>query len=196
MVHYIRFLTAPKLHAVGVIKVLITITTDLGDDFFHCDRPLRAGLFSNSSNTTELLQSRSILWKAGMRVLWVEIFAHVSPGLRLRVEAESEAKTTCSDTIALDRMPLVIGCCSNLDPLQESGVCGRSERSLLLQPENCLRIDEDIGESIARHVWWVSYLITIESLTVIGMLELPSLLSLRIYDIETLSQGRRRSAIF
>ena len=153
MVHYIRFLKAPKLHAVGVIRALITITTDLGDDFFPCDQNLRAGLVPNNSHTTELLQSRSILWKGGMRVLWVELFAHVSPGLRLRVEAESEAKTTCSDIIALDQMPLVIGCCSSLGPLQDSGVSGRSERSLLLQSENCLKIDEDIGESIARHVW-------------------------------------------
>ena len=155
MVHYIRFLKAPKLHAVGLIKALITITTDLGDDFFPYDQTLRACLVSNRSNTTELLQSRGIFWKNGMRVLWVETTAeHVPPGLRLRVEAESEATKRCSDTISLEQMPPVIGCtCSILDPLQDSGVCGRSERSLLLQSDNCLKIDEDIGESIARHVW-------------------------------------------
>ena len=143
------------MHAVGVIKALITITTDLGDDFFPYDQTLRAGLVSNSSKSTELLQSRSILWKGGMRVLWVELTTeHVSPGLRLRVEVGSEVKKKCSDSIALEQMPLVIGCtCSILNSLQDPGVCGRSERSLLLQSENCLKIDEDIGESIARHVW-------------------------------------------
>ena len=155
MVHYIRFLKAPRLLAVGVIKALITITTDLGDDFFPHDQTLRAGLVSNSGNTAELLQSRGILWKAGMRVFWVELTTkHVSPGSRLRVEAASEPKKPCSDTISVERMPLVIGCtCGILDPLEKSGFWGRSERSLLLQSDNCLKIDEDIGESIARHVW-------------------------------------------
>lgn len=160
MVHYIRFLKAPKLHNVGgsraLVKALITITTDLGDDFLPCDLALKAGLIQGDSNTSELIQCRNVLWRSGMRVLWIEVAGEqISSASRLQViGARSCEKEQFSDSIAFKRIPFVIGCSSSIvDPLRDAEHCGRSERNLLLQPGNCLRVDEDIGESIARHVW-------------------------------------------
>ena len=159
MVHYIRFLKAPRLQEVcgsrAVVKSLITITTDLGDDFFPCDLALKAGFIPNDAARSGLIRCCDILWRAGMRVLWVEVVGEqITPNTKLRViEAGSNARGQLNDTIVLEQMPLVIGCTSSILALHDVGASFRSERSLQLQPGKPLWIEEDIGDSIARHVW-------------------------------------------
>ena len=161
MVHYVRFLKPPRLHKIGdsqsLIKALITITTDLGEEFYPFDFALKADLWSEKDGASKPLETSNIQWNSGMRVLWVEVATAVHASLEwsLRVfSAESSTGSHDGDSIALERLPLVLGCsCKIDDPLRGPGGYGRSERRFILQPGNCLRIYEDIGESIARHIW-------------------------------------------
>ena len=91
-----------------------------------------------------------------MRVLWVEIeTVHASLEQKLQITmARSSEDGHCSDAIAMNHIPVVVGCICEIDDQQQgTGGCGRSERLFLLLPGNRLRIDEDFGESIARHIW-------------------------------------------
>ena len=160
MVHYIRFLKPPRLQksreAHSLVKALITITNDLGDEIYPTELALRADLVLGVENHAQSQWSRDISWKAGMRVLWVEIpTKNASPELELRItEARSGKNGQRSATIDLEHMPSVSGCvCKIDDPLRHLESCGRSERRFLLQAGNYLRIAEDIGNSIARHIW-------------------------------------------
>lgn len=159
MVHYIRFLKAPRLQEVrgssAVVKSLITITTDLGDDFFPSDLALNAGFVPEDATRSGLIRCCNILWKGGMRVLWIEaVGEQVTPETKLRViEARSNAREQLNDTIVLEQMPPVIGCTSGILALDDVGAGLRSERNLQLQPGKFLWIEEDMGDSIARHVW-------------------------------------------
>ena len=161
MVHYIRFLKPPRLQksrdSQSLVKALITITNDLGDEIYPANFALEADLVSGVKDHTQPHNTRDVSWKAGMRVLWIEIpTKDASPELELRItEAISGRNRQCSAAVDLEHMPSVVSCaCKIDDPLRGSPQdCGRSERRLLLQAGNCLRIEEDIGDSIARHVW-------------------------------------------
>lgn len=157
MIHYIRILKPPTLYRIGgsrgVIKALITITNDLGDEFCPFDVALKADLVSEEGGAS--IEPHSIPWKSGMRVLWVEMATeHVflEPSLRV-FDTASSTDGHCSDPIALGRMPLIVGCSCKIDDALQGRGCRRSERRFLLQPGDYLRIDEDIGDSIARHIW-------------------------------------------
>ena len=160
MVHYTRFLKPPRLQksrdSQSLVKALITITNDLGDEIYPANLGLRADLVSGVNDHAQPHYTRDIPWKAGMRVLWIEIpTKSASPELELRItEAISGRNRQCSAAIDLEHMPSVVSCaCKVDDPLRGPEGCGRSERRLLLQAGNCLRIEEDIGDSIARHIW-------------------------------------------
>lgn len=160
MVHYIRFLKPPRLQksreSHSVVKALITITNDLGDELYPADLALKADLVSGVENHAQSHWSREISWKAGMRVLWVEIpTTNASPDLEFRItEARSGKNKQCSAAIDLENMPSVVSCGYKIDdPLRGPEGCGRSERRFLLQAGNYLRVEEDIGDSIARHIW-------------------------------------------
>ena len=139
MVHYIRFLKPPKLHkesgSRATVKTLITVTTDLGDDFFPSNLDLTAVLVQSDDRVCESSGCCKVIWKGGARVLWVEVAAErISSESRLRVTvAEPGGGEQCFDSISSHHLPLVIGNSSEIwDPSQGQACCTRSERSLLL----------------------------------------------------------------
>ena len=170
MVYYIRFLKPPRFHQEKksnakssrsqqkksvFITALICITTDLGDDFLAEDVDLVAVWAQHTSR--EAVDQITLKWQAGSRQLSVsmgpyseERIAHQAAVLQIR------AQHVLQDMLAVDSVPLVISGCSadfrwQSEPaaklIQRDFQIGVNELSL------CLRIWEETGNSIARHIW-------------------------------------------
>ncbi|KAI1371209.1 putative methyltransferase-domain-containing protein [Hypoxylon crocopeplum] len=176
--HYIRLLRPAKLDVSDrrkpLISLLVTITTDLGDSFLYPDEPVDLIVAADDPTGQSLVLGvdRPPRWSAGMRVLDVKV--PVKPHLR-------REHVTCTVKIHPATQPRPLGAMRGTDVLPWSvglgstagqglimpatvemakGVCAPvSLRRLQLgtgsQLEDLLNIDleEDIGESIARHIW-------------------------------------------
>ena len=161
MVYYIRFLKAPQSYSIGkagqVVRALITITSDLGDDFFPSDLILRAKLTPKNNENDTIDQYQPAYWKAGMRVLWIEVDATRSKEMRpwrLLVTTVHQETATYYDSLSVGALCDIVSCRSDVtEPSLTKPVTARVERHFMLQPGNSLKILEDTGESIARHIW-------------------------------------------
>lgn len=162
MVHYIRFLKAPQLHPVSsthqIVKALISISTDLGDEFLPNDVLLNAKLIHSNGKVDTTNECKPALWRVGMRVLRIEVELDVTRSkdmgpLSLLVESANRGPA-----VLFEGLPLVlceiVSCRSHVGGYTiMEGASTRIERRFMLQPGNMLSISEDIGESIARHIW-------------------------------------------
>ena len=152
MVHYIRFLKSPKLESTGArsyVRALVTVTTDLGDDFFHADLSLHAILLGQATKS----QWKTVLWKPSMRALLIEI-REVEPSeltneLTLLVNSRRSIE---GDHLTVRCMPEILGARSRVVMPQGLGNVDRTERRFQTSLGR-LDILEDAGESIARHIW-------------------------------------------
>ncbi|KAI1207703.1 putative methyltransferase-domain-containing protein [Annulohypoxylon truncatum] len=177
--HYIRLLRPAKLDGrKPIVSLLITITTDLGDSFLYPDEPVDLLVSADDplgqSVISKADQGQPFRWTAGMRVLDIK--------LPVRAHMRSD-DVTCTIKIHPATQPLPSGALRSKDVLPwrigESssagwglimpvsvevvrGICSPvSLRTLQLdtgsQPEDQLNLnlelEEDIGESIARHIW-------------------------------------------
>ena len=162
MVHYIRFLKVPQLKCDGknshVVKVLVTVTNDLGDDFFPSDLQLQAKLSNNADEEDAVDQYQVISsWKAGMRVLWIELDAS---RVRNLMSPRLHVKSVGHVAGALDAGPSSVALCDIIscrtdivDSSKAGKAMAQAVRLLTLLPGNNLSVFEDIGDSIARHIW-------------------------------------------
>ena len=153
MVHYVRFLKAPKLcseRAKLSVTALVAVTTDLGDDFFHADLPLHATLVQQDRQNSSW---KTLLWKSGMRTLVIN-FQDLSPSIKLNdlTLVVSSRRSMEADKLALECMPEVLGARSRVVMPNLQHTDGKIERRLQTGTE-CVYIFEDAGESIARHIW-------------------------------------------
>jgi len=160
MVFYIRFLKTPKFvkakprespraHAV------ITVSSDLGDYFYAGYLNLTVQVERNgvSNGNTAIVLS----WKNGMRALPFDVplgkASNNKYPLRLRV---SEYKAVANQ-LSLHRLPSIVsGLSATFDDRDEGQAERKVERQFYLEPDGGvyeLRIWEETGESIARHVW-------------------------------------------
>jgi len=163
MVHYIRFLKAPQLYPVSstrqVVKALISISTDLGDDFLPHDVLLNAKLIHSNGDADTINECQPALWKAGMRVLRIEVEVDATRSKNMRplsllVETANRGPATLFEGLPLVVLCDIVSCRSEVGGsaiMRE--VSTRLERRFMLQPGNMLSVVEDIGESIARHIW-------------------------------------------
>ncbi|KAI4864047.1 putative methyltransferase-domain-containing protein [Hypoxylon rubiginosum] len=178
--HYIRLLRPARFSATSHdISLLVTITTDLGDSFLHPDTPVDLVVAADSPTGEPLLQPLLARnshhpprrrWVAGMRVLDVRV--PLLPHLR-------EEHVTCTVTIRPAAQGPPSGLVGSADVLPRKGAAGNrglimpasvemvggvcspvSLRTLELRTgdhprDHQLRVhlEEDIGESIARHIW-------------------------------------------
>lgn len=81
---------------------------------------------------------------------------------------------TMHNHLSLSSVPWIIDASS--DPINsdvDAEVRKRVVRVLTLGPGLSLRMHEDTGDSIARHIWWVSERCSFALLTWSGMVELP-----------------------
>ena len=159
MVHYVRFLKPPSVQTTGtchVVKSLITVTNDLRDDLYRGDLTLDAELLISGMEMAKPLLQKRFAWTSGMRILWImmegiALDAHLP--LRLRISASN----ALAESSPLKTFPDVLSAWSESFGLGLNNETGeRVERRLILTPDNILRIFEESGESIARHIWWVS----------------------------------------
>ncbi len=160
MIHHVRFLKLPRVEANGpssfAIKALITITTDLGDSFLPSRIALSAGLWSD---TRLLVDKTRSIWQSGMRSLWIEFNVSKTKQVTwpLRMEISHGPGEQALNVLSLEQLPRVIDICSHPIPAKVgSEVSKRVLRVFQLATGPLLRIHEDTGDSIARHIWCVS----------------------------------------
>lgn len=179
---YLRFLKPPRCTLSGspktkylTVSTLVTITSDLGESFYPDQATLKCDLLgqenadSHPSNNQEtcLLSSVNLRWNAGSRNLKVEMNTSVPPGgylakrdceLVLRV---SSINPKCVDNLLEHQPGLGTGIISAWsapfkapEPGAGSSAGGFVERRLQLSRNCTLRVWEETGESIARHIWY------------------------------------------
>jgi hypothetical protein len=175
---YLRFLKPPKLEG-SKIKAVLTITTDLGESFYLEDAQIAVHVRRHGAN--EDLQREILSWRAGMRALPVEIHAKGLTSNKISFyllavaehgEGWKKPSTPAISDVSYDEDELraliptvniasypIVGVWSDLIASNPTAMKNprRVERRLrhssLDSPP--LRIWEDTGESIARHIWYV-----------------------------------------
>lgn len=169
MVYYIRFLKTPRTQIVkpGLVSVsaLISITTDLGDAFLAEDVVLQAQLIDASgtkTNSTSILVENTYNWEAGKRELAIttglfKVASKVSKVvLAIGPKTASSSSTLDTDLSDAKRVPLVISGWSASFSVAQNGPAEKViERRFVLQNDTQLRMWEETGNNIARHIWLV-----------------------------------------
>ena len=158
MVYYIRFLKPPKLciHK-DVVKALVTVTTDLGDEFYP--GPLILHAIAVTAGWSKDWQSswQTTKWKSGMRTVWIEVPGIVeSPPELLQLVVNTQPSWMANNAI-LDDIPKVLGARSNIlgrgGDWENHQARDRIERRYKTTGGQERTVYEDTGESIARHIW-------------------------------------------
>ena len=160
MVHYIRLLKTPRKEIINgrrYVKALATITNDLGDDYFPTELLLRVKLISTNKAADTNAQYEFVRWKAGMRVLWIEVEASCMEDVRpwtLLVSTAKHKAAALHDSLSLASLCDIVSCRSSVTEYSKSeDASTHVERRFELPLGNLLSIFEDTGESIARHIW-------------------------------------------
>ncbi|KAL2022429.1 hypothetical protein VTK56DRAFT_5258 [Thermocarpiscus australiensis] len=172
--HYIRLLRPPAIQAdrrePSLLKIVLTITTDLGDSFLSPREPVHLAVIGayteRKSGKEELIpvnlthNSNAPRWQAGMRVLKLEVPLPSQPIETIQIRPSSRQLTALSmSDIYPGKQGLIMAAYADITPQGDAGTSYVGFRSLRLptsgdvaasQP---LQIEEDIGESIARHIW-------------------------------------------
>jgi Lysine methyltransferase len=152
MVHYLRFLSPPQVSEsqkkVYTISVVIAVTTDLGDALFPGDVDLSVRLVDAESNSDKLCE-KGVTWTGTSRALKVALQVsgkYASRTLRMHV-ASADTKTSELVPHILDvwSMAFEVADKQRAEPLVD--------RELSISTTANLRIREETGESIARHIW-------------------------------------------
>ncbi|KAE8404228.1 putative methyltransferase-domain-containing protein [Aspergillus pseudonomiae] len=163
MVYYIRFLKTPRVQKQKAgslsISALICITTDLGDAFLAQDVDLVVSLTLKESE--KVLHQEPLSWKAGKRELAI-LLGPFHPQLSqhaivLSVAAADRGKhhpPSPDNLLGNPGVPLVISGWSAPFGGSESLVAEKLvERRFGPKGRLDLRIWEETGNSIARHIW-------------------------------------------
>lgn len=166
--HYIKFLKLPVLASSkqgSIIKTVIAMTTDLGDDYFPSDVTLEFELLAQNpakpKASSNIILSHTRQWSIGMRALPVELkvpskSANASTIYQLRVDASKSGYSTSFDfsdgTLVTPRvMPVLSAPFSTSSPPADPDFDVIRVVPLKDNPE--LRVYEATGDSIARHIW-------------------------------------------
>ncbi|OAL23169.1 hypothetical protein AYO20_11037 [Fonsecaea nubica] len=154
MVQYIRFLRTPQSD-VGKkaidISAVVAVTTDLGDAFFSEDVELLADVVEANS-PHGVLYSQTIKWQASTRALK---FAVHCPGKYLsrpvRLHVTTKETETASQALEIPKILDVWSCVFLLSDKQRTDPI--VERRIALSNRSVVRMWEETGDSIARHIW-------------------------------------------
>lgn len=152
MVHYVRFLkTARVVNQTSTsicVRALATITTDLGDSFLASDAKLTSSLVA-ADDIGKVLCKNDILWQGGSRELPLEAVWHITgqniPLLRLHV---------CHVKGRSSPIPSIVDAWSaTFEPTPDFRSAALIERQLSLPCLPVLKVWEDTGNTISRHIW-------------------------------------------
>ncbi len=168
--HYIRLLRPPAIEQVGpkrTLKVVLTITTDLGDSFLSMPEPVELSVLGINTALTEGLHTlvpvplagrERIVWRPGHRVLKLELPLPANPITTIQIRpAAKQLAALSTDAIFSGDHGLVVPVYADL-PTHGRDVSHVSFRSIRISSrvasvEALVQVEEDIGESIARHIW-------------------------------------------
>lgn len=176
--HYIRLLRPLSLDDRGNVKIILTITTDLGDAFLSPPEPvsisvcLHDGLTMSKASKPILLTTSGSrpVWKDGMRVLKLDVQppsqviqgikkAAINPATRETVDICIMASSDPEEPLRTIDLPFdetegrILGLSAPVSlPGQEPKHLAK--RKFRLSPQTSfLELNEEIGESIDRHIW-------------------------------------------
>lgn len=153
MVYYIRFLKPPKLDTkTGNTRALITIATDLGDDFYPANLTLYAVIITDYREEP-MTEWHTILWKKGMRTAWIELGKLPSRGPKFMRLLVSTQCTEVADTVLLNDLPEILSARSDTFGWDDPQAGNKIERRYKTAQGEGRSIYEETGESIARHIW-------------------------------------------
>lgn len=171
----------PSLDEQRRLKLVITITTDLGDSFLCPDDPVPISVFltggsftstDDGQDQTFCLSSRKagksgVYWKQGMRIIKMDLpipdqvfksikkslaEARPAPAIRIVASHNSEGPPRAAD-IPFDAEGRIMAVDSEFPGPSGEQRTFESMRRLALAEGSLLHVDERIGESIDRHVW-------------------------------------------
>ncbi|KAK1753989.1 putative methyltransferase-domain-containing protein [Echria macrotheca] len=168
--HYIRLLRPPAVErgaSRNQLKLALTITTDLGDSYLSPQEPVELSVIGayhdvdNSLKPVILTRNATPRWRAGMRVLKFDLPLPSQPIQTIQIRPSSRQLTALGTTDvypAPDSKGLIVGVFADMPSSDEkpSPVCFRSLRIVggdASAAVNALQVEEDFGDSIARHVW-------------------------------------------
>lgn len=174
--HYIRLLRPLSLDKKDKLKLVLTITTDLGDSFLCATQPVPLSVSVHHSGAHQTpaqsavnvkIDNGSIIWRSGLRVLKLELQlpAHLTRKLtsasgstQVRISASRNPVDAPNIAdIPFDTEGRILGISVPFKPPGQE-ICYTATREFRLPPtidglREILRINEEIGESIDRHVW-------------------------------------------
>ena len=186
--HYIRFLKPPqitrdaKVSDHHILYAKITVVNDLGESFLWCDIPIEATIRDSNGVT---VATQSLLWKCERRQLEVRLVMSAKqarkegyrPPYRLSVWPSTGDFTpyTLAEVLSINRGQtnrpadgaVLRGLSASFGAKVES-IRPVIYRNFKLNGGITMSIDEDTGESIARHIWYVFLLRFIMSPAVHG----------------------------
>ncbi|KAL6716372.1 hypothetical protein ACLMJK_005938 [Lecanora helva] len=135
------------------VRALITITSDLGDDFYPGSLNLYAKAVALGERGNWQSDWNRIEWKAGMRTVWIEIqnLSH-NPSQLLELIVNSQPALE-ADEVSFTIMPEVLSARSESFGREKCHTSKRIQRRYRTGCGQERMIYEDTGESIARHIW-------------------------------------------
>lgn len=177
--HYIRLLRPPSIDERNNLKLVLTITTDLGDSFLRPEKPVPISVYAHTPESHEKIRidDGTITWKAGLRVLKLSMsVAGTAPrkigqqpstrdesGLllpKMRIVASRELLDPPPlSEIPFDTQGRILGLSAAFPWPPGRAPCYTATREFTLRPGRLddtlglVQIDEEMGESIDRHVW-------------------------------------------
>ncbi|KAL8408881.1 hypothetical protein RB594_007349 [Gaeumannomyces avenae] len=177
--HYIRILRPPSFVASSArggaqLQLLLTITTDLGESFLYPLQPVDLDVVLYLHGSVEekggiklpvAKGENTLRWTAGSRVLKTKVNlpsqASSSARLSRAVVCVRPLEKRLSASSAAD---VLSSSCGLIMPLYVALRSNQAEETMALRrlriPEDagetsplCVEVEEELGESIARHVW-------------------------------------------
>ncbi|KAK5164129.1 uncharacterized protein LTR77_010220 [Saxophila tyrrhenica] len=157
--HYIRFLSIPRIQVdrgTVLLKAVLTITTDLGETFYPEDLELVATI-RDPEHDGDIYLRRRIPWKGstGARSVPVKFdMSHqdVEWPACMHVSVANTKTSLSKPTGFLP--PIVDVWSSTLNPTKGHMTAShRVQRRFTSSAERDLVLEEDAGDSIARHLW-------------------------------------------
>lgn len=177
--HYIRLLRPLCLDDRGNVKIILTITTDLGDSFLRPPKPVPISVCLYDGRTTPGIpdmirlaaSGQRPVWQDGMRVLKLDVMvpSQIAQGIKKTASNEpvtcrhadvcimaSEALEEPLKTIYLpfdETEGRILGLSALVSlPGQDPEFLAKRRFAPPL-PRSVLELNEEIGESIDRHIW-------------------------------------------
>jgi hypothetical protein len=157
---YVRFLKTPKLQD-NSIRTTITITSDLGETFLNDEVQLTATLRAADPGGNIYLRTK-LKWKPGMRALSVSFSLadkQIEWPARVYIAPKDAQDPDCfNKQHGMSGLPNIISAWSDImDPSENITTASRTvERRFKSLNNHVLSMWEETGESIARHLWFVT----------------------------------------